>query len=160
MNKTKLVTALAVLAFSAQTFAASTGTLLLLGTVPVVNDLVVTSNSPNNTTLDILAGESAKNVASVAETSNNLNGYKIYISSASGGFLVNTSDASAKTSYQIGYDGAAAVAPTVAPLEVKNLTSVSGLATNNSAVTVDVTAFATAPAGTYEDTLTISIVAN
>ena len=160
MKQTKLVAVLAVLAFSVQTLAASTGTLLLQGTVAAVNDIVVTANSPNNTTLNIVAGESGKNVASVAETSNNLNGYKIFISSPTGGFLVNTSDAAAKTSYKIAYDGAAAVTPTVAPLQVKNVTSLTGLTTDTSTVAADVTAFATAPAGLYEDTLTISIVAN
>lgn len=160
MKQTKLVAVLAVLAFSVQTLAASTGTLLLQGTVAAVNDIVVTANSPNNTTLNIVAGESGKNVASVAETSNNLNGYKIFISSPTGGFLVNTSDAAAKTSYKIAYDGVAAVTPTVAPLQVKNVTALTGLTTDTSAVAADVTAFATAPAGLYEDTLTISIVAN
>lgn len=160
MKHTKLVAVLAVLAFNVQSFAASTGTLLLQGTVAAVNDIVVTPNTPNNTTLDIVAGESGKNVASVAETSNNLNGYKIFISSPTGGFLVNTSDAAAKTSYKISYDGATAVTPTVAPLEVKNVTSLTGLTTDNSAVAADVTAFTTAPAGLYEDTLTVSIVAN
>lgn len=160
MKQTKLVTVLAVLAFSVQTLAASTGTLLLQGTVAAVNDIVVTANSPNNTTLNIVAGESGKNVASVAETSNNLNGYKIFISSPTGGFLVNTSDSAAKTGYKIAYDGAAAVTPTVAPLQVKNVTALTGLTTDTSAVAADVTAFATAPAGLYEDTLTISIVAN
>lgn len=160
MKQTKLATVLAVLAFSVQTLAASTGTLLLQGTVAAVNDIVVTANSPNNTTLNIVAGESGKNVASVAETSNNLNGYKIFISSPTGGFLVNTSDSAAKTGYKIAYDGAAAVTPTVAPLQVKNVTALTGLTTDTSAVAADVTAFATAPAGLYEDTLTISIVAN
>ncbi|WP_409479793.1 hypothetical protein [Pseudobdellovibrio sp. HCB154] len=160
MKQTKLVAVLAVLAFSVQTLAASTGTLLLQGTVAAVNDIVVTANSPNNTTLNIVAGESGKNVASVAETSNNLNGYKIFISSPTGGFLVNTSDSAAKTGYKIAYDGAAAVTPTVAPLQVKNVTALTGLTTDTSAVAADVTAFATAPAGLYEDTLTISIVAN
>ena len=160
MKSTKLAAVLAVLAFTAQTYAANTGTLLLQGTVAVVNDIVVTPNNPNNTTLNIVAGETGKNVASVAETSNNLNGYKIFISSPTAGFLVNTSDSSAKTAYKISYDGAAAVTPTVAPLEVKNVSSLTGLTTDNSAVAADVTAFATAPAGLYEDTLTISIVAN
>ncbi len=160
MKQTKLAAVLAVLAFSAQTLAASTGTLLLQGTVNVVNELVITANSPNNTTLNIVAGETGKNVASVSEKSNNLNGYKIFISSPTGGFLVNTSDSSAKTGYKIAYDGAAAVTPTVAPLQVKNVTSLSGLTTVNSAVAADVTAYAAAPAGLYEDTLTISIVAN
>jgi|GEM_PF-1102348 len=140
--------------------AASTSTLLLQGTVSVINDIVVTANGTNNTSLNIVAGETGKNVASVAETSNNLNGYKIFISSPTGGELRNTADATKKTTYKIGYGGAAAITPTVAGVMVKNVSSLTGLTTDTSAVVAEVAAYATAPAGTYQDTLTISIVAN
>lgn len=154
-----LVPVLAVILASSMVSAAPTGTLTLRGTVAVIADVVVTPNG-DNLTLDIVNGESDKAVASVAETSNNLAGYKIFISSPTDGELQNTSDTSVKTTYQIRYDGAGAVTPTIAGVEVKDVASLSGLTTNNSSVNVDVTAFATAPAGTYEDTLTISIQAN
>lgn len=160
MKTKSIIAALAFLTISSQAFAASTGTLLLQGTIAAVNDIVVTPNAANNTSLNILAGESGKNVGSVQEQSNNLNGYKIFISSATGGFLVHTINSASKTSYKIGYNGAATVTPTVAPVQVKNVSSLSGLTTANSAVTADVTAYPNGIAGLYQDTLTISIQAN
>ncbi|WII70784.1 hypothetical protein QJS83_09960 [Bdellovibrio sp. 22V] len=153
-------TVMATLALGSTAMAASSGTLLLQGTVNSVNDIVVTANGTNNTTLNILAGETAKNVGSAIETSNNLAGYKIVISSSTGGELRHTVDATKKTTYKIGYDGAASVTPTVAGVMVKNVTSLTGLTTDTSVITADVTAYASAPAGTYEDTLTVSIQAN
>jgi len=55
------------------------------GTVALVNTLVVTPNGTNNQTLNITGGETGKNVATVAETSNDANGYAISLSSANGG---------------------------------------------------------------------------
>lgn len=161
MGITKIATAvMTTLALGSTALAASSGTLLLQGTVNVVNDIVVTANTANNTSLNITAGETGKNVATVTETSNNLNGYKIKISSATGGELRHTTNAAQKTTYKIGYDGAASVTPTVAGVVVKNVSSLTGLTTDSSDVTVDVTAYANAAAGTYQDTLTIAIEAN
>lgn len=151
------VMALSLLGSSA--FAVSSGTLTLRGTVAAVNDIVITPNG-DNLLLNITAGETNKLVASAAETSNNLLGYKIFIASPTGGELRNTSDATKKTTYKISYNGAAAVTPTVGGVQVKNVASLTGLTTANSNVNVQVTAYATAPAGTYEDTLTLSIQAN
>lgn len=150
---------LTTIAFSSA-FAASSGTLLLQGTVSSVNDIVVTPNTANNTSLNIVDGETGKNVASVLETSNNLAGYSISISSATGGELRHTVDASKKTTYKISYDGNTSVTPSISGTTVKNVSSLSGLTNDTSDVAVDVDAFATAPAGVYSDTLTISIVAN
>ncbi len=140
--------------------AADTGTLLLQGVVNVVNSIVVTPNGTNNTTLDIVNGESGKLVASVAETSNNLTGYKINAKSLNGSELRNTSDSSKKTTYTLSYDGGSAVSLSTTYQEVKNVSSLTALTTNNSNVNVNVNAYASAPAGTYEDTVTFQIVAN
>lgn len=160
MKTNKIFFALLGTLVASQSFAASSGTLLLQGSVSVVNDISVAANTANNTSLNILAGESGKNVATTTETSNNLNGYVIKISSVTAGELRNTSDASKKTTYKISYDGATAVSPTAGGVVVKTVSSLSGLTTDTSAVAVDVTAYASAPAGTYEDTLTIAIEAN
>ena len=148
------------LLFTILTYAASTGTLLLSGTVAVVNDIVITPS--NNTTLNILSGEVAKNVGSVAETSNNVLGYKIYMYSNNAGELQHTGDNSKKTTYQVSYGGGSYVTPPLvgSPVQVKNVSSLSGLTTNNSTVLVNVTAYASAISGTYTDTITFSIVAN
>lgn len=160
MNLLKTTAAILTFACVSTSFAASSGTLLLQGTVGLVNDIVVTANAANNTSLNILAGESGKNVGSALETSNNLLGYKIMISSPTNGELRNTSNVTYKTTYKIGYNGGATVTPTVAGVQVKNVSSLIGLTSATSQIVADVTAYATAPAGTYQDTLTISIVAN
>lgn len=159
MNKMKLALATTVALLAVNTYAASTGTLLLQGVVNLVNDIVITANA-NATTLNILGGETNKLVASVAETSNNLLGYHIEMSSANAGQLKHTIDSSKQTAYTVSYNGGAAVALTATPQTVKNVASLSGLATANSNVNVNVTAYPTAIAGTYQDTVTISIVAN
>lgn len=152
-----IVSALLLTTGAAQ--AANEGTLLLQGTVAVVNDIVVTPNGANNTSLDITGGGTVL-VASVAETSNNLTGYKINAKSANGSELRNTSDATKKTTYQISYDGGGLVTLTTSFQQVKNVSSLSGLETANSAVSATVAAYAAAPAGTYSDTVTFQIVAN
>ena len=155
--KKLLFLSLGLLASSA--IAASSGDLLISGTVTAINDLVITPNA-NATSLNILGGEISKSVASVAETSNNLLGYKITMRSANASKLVHNVDNTKSTAYTVSYDGAAAISLTNADQDVKNVSSLAGLTTNTSDVSVNVTAFPTAPAGTYSDTITISIVAN
>lgn len=142
--------------------AASTGTLLLSGVVPVVANITVTPNGTNNTTLNITGGETAKNVASVLEQSNNASGYKIFLYSANVGELRHTVTPTIKTTYTISYNGASAITPgsSASPTQVKNVASLTSLSNNTSQVTVNVTALPSAAAGTYTDTVTFSIVSN
>lgn len=139
--------------------AASTGNLLIQGTVASVNDIIVTPVTGVYDTLDIVNGETST-IASVSETSNNLTGYKINLSSANGGELRNTLNSSKKTTYTIGYNGASHVSVTTTPSQVKNVSSLPALTTNTSAVQITVVAYPAAPAGTYQDTLTFTILAN
>lgn len=145
---------------AAGAFAASTGTLNLSGVVPLVNDIEVTPTGTNHQTLDILNGETAKNVASVDETSNNATGYTVEISSANGGELRHVSDPTKKTTYQLSYDGGTYAQPSTTATAVKTVNSLPGLTTDTSAVLVNVTAYPGAPAGDYTDTLTLTIIAN
>lgn len=140
--------------------AASTGTLVISGTVALVNELVITANGSNNTNLNITGGESAKLVANVAETSNNGLGYTVTLSSANGGQLRLASDATKKTNYQLSYNGGSYSQPSASAATVKTVSSLGALTTNTSPVRVNVTAFANAPAGTYSDTITLTIAAN
>ncbi len=149
----------AILLVSGSVFAASTGTLFISGTVISANDIVITPNA-NATNLNITAGESNKLVASVAETSNNLLGYKIFMKSAFASKLQHSVDSSKFAPYTVSYNGAVAVTLTSLDQQVKNVSSLSGLTTNTSNVNVNVTAYPLAPAGLYSDTITISIVAN
>jgi hypothetical protein len=133
-------------------------TLALQGTVAPVNTLSVAAAGPFNA-LAITSAQTAT-VANVTETSNDLNGYIVTMASANGGQLRNAADATKQTTYTIGYNGTPAVVPTVAAQNVKTVSSLSGLTTASSAVVINVTAYSTAPAGTYSDTLTFAIVAN
>lgn len=160
ISKKTALALLSTLAVSTSALAATSGTLLLQGEVQQVLDLVVTS-VPASTNLNIVTGEStAVKVGSATETSNILAGYKIKISSTTNGELRHVGTPSNKTTYTIKYDGAAAVTPTVAGVEVKNVPSLSGLTTDTSDIEVLVAAFPNAPAGTYQDTLTVTIEAN
>ena len=145
-------------------YAASTGTLLLQGVVAPVNTITVVQTAlqlSNATSLNITGGEVAKDVASVDESSNNLNGYKIFMRSGNGlSKLVHGSDASKSTAYTISYDGGPYKTLTAVNQEVKDSGLLSGLTPDTSAVAVNVTAYPSAPAGTYSDTVTISIIAN
>lgn len=143
-----------------QALAADTGTLLLQGVVTATNNITVTPNGTNNTSLNITGGESNKLVASVLESSNNLTGYKINAKSANNSELRNGTSASVKTTYTMSYNGGTALALTTNYQQLKNVTSLNGLTSNTSNVVVNVAAFAAAPAGTYSDTVTFQIVSN
>ncbi len=144
---------------SVSAHAASSGTLLIQGTVNLVNDIVITPNS-NATALNITGGESSKLVATVAETSNNLTGYKIQMSSANASKLVHNTDNTKSTPYTVSYAGGSAMTLTSTAQTVKTVNSLTGLTTATSNVNATVTALPTAVAGTYQDTITVAIVAN
>lgn len=160
----KVLTAVAfatiALMYAAQAQAADTATLLLRGEVAVVNNIVVKPNGSSNLTLNITGGESNKLVAAVEETSNNVTGYKINVKSQNQGELRNTSDATRKTTYRLGYNGQTPVSLTQNYQQVKSVSILNGLTTASSNVVVDVQALPNAVAGTYEDTVTFQIVAN
>ena len=158
MKKLLLASIVGLLASTAM--AASSGTLDISGTVSPVNEIVINPNLANKDSLNILGGETAKNVASVDETSNNLNGYQIFMKSLNGGKLQHNINPTYSTAYTVSYAGGASVSLTTADQSVRNSGPLVGLTTVTSQLTVDVTAYPTAPAGTYSDTITISIVAN
>ncbi|KYG66898.1 hypothetical protein AZI86_07660 [Bdellovibrio bacteriovorus] len=160
ISKKTALALLSTLAVSTSALAATTGTLLLQGEVQQVLDLVVTAQ-PAATTLNITAGQASTKVATATETSNILTGYKIKISSTTNGELRHTvQPANHKTTYKVSYDGGAEVTPTVAGVEVKNVNALSGLTTDTSDINVSVVALSNAPAGIYQDTLTVTIEAN
>lgn len=153
-------TLIALLAlFAVQAQAASTGTLILSGTVAAACNITVTPNGSNNTTLNITGGETNKLVASANETCNNATGYKINIKSDNGGELRHSGNASLKTTYTLTYDGTT-VTPTTNFAQVKNVTVLNSPANVNSNINVTVAAYPAALAGTYSDTVTVQIVAN
>ncbi len=160
MNPKMPMLILASFLFGISALAASSGNLLVQGTVGIVNDIVVTPVAGVNNNLDILAGESNLKVADVEESSNNLTGYSISMSSVNAGTLVHNSDNTKSTPYTISYDGATATAPTASPAVVKNVASLTGFTQNFSEVKINVTAYPSAPVGVYSDTITFAISAN
>ncbi len=140
-------------------FAATSTDLVITGFIAAENDIVITA-SANATTLNITGGETNKLVALVSETSNNLTGYQILMRSANSSKLVHAVDPSKSTDYKISYDGGVEFSLSKSDVSVKNVTSLAGLTTVSSVVNVSVIPYATAPAGKYSDTITISIVAN
>ncbi len=161
MHKTiRTLATIAALTLTTSAFAAGSANLLLRGTVGVINDISITTVGSNNITLDIENGEINKHVADATEISNSSSGYKIMVSSINGGLLQNTSVPTQSTSYSLSYDGGVPTAVTTVPSQIKNVGSLSGLSIDNSSIRVNVDALPTALAGTYEDTVTFSIVAN
>lgn len=155
----KLILSAIVLLATVTSYAASSGSFVISGTVASVNDIIIEPNMANKDSLNIVAGETAKNVANVIESSNNLNGYVIKMSSANASKLVH-SNPLYFTNYTASYDGGSYVSLTTTPQIVKTSPALTGLTTDNAnAVNVNVNAFASAPAGYYSDTITISIEA-
>src|SRR5882757_7224709 len=146
---------LALSLISMNALCASSGTLILQGVVSTSYDLVVTPQTAA-TTLNILGGESNKLVAVVTETTNNPTGFKIKLSSANAGQLKNNTVDS--LTYQLSYNGGTATQPSLIPALVKtSVTAAPGGVTSN--VNITFPAKPLALAGTYTDTVTVSIEA-
>lgn len=103
----KFKTALAILttaAISTSAFAATTGTLLLKGTVPRLLELTVNAEAVA-ATLPLDTTQSGTLVAVINEKSNSKTGYNVSVSSANQGQLVHESDASSTIAYSLDYNG-------------------------------------------------------
>ena len=129
--------------------AATSGSVKLQGSVALncsveVNDL--------KQALNLVGGESARQVGTVVETCNSGTGYSISISSANGGTLKNENNGS--VSYRVGYDGQNNELTTA--MSVPRATAQFG---KNVPLTVSLNGSDKAIAGSYSDTLTITIAA-
>ncbi|MGZ3725609.1 MAG: hypothetical protein ACXWQQ_07400 [Pseudobdellovibrio sp.] len=149
-----LLLTVAALLTATSTFAATSATLVINGTVSAVDSVVIHDNAVN---MPIVAGGTVT-AATVDEASNRVGGYKINLHSANASKLVNTTNGTYKTAYTVSYDGAAAVSLSTTDQTVKTVSSYQ--ATDTSNLVVNVTAFPTAPSGVYSDTITVSIVSN
>jgi hypothetical protein len=150
---------LAALLLSNMAQAATTGTLIISGTVAAVNDLSITP-SVNAMSLNIISGEVSKQIGLATETSNSLSGYKIRMRSLNGSKLAHTVDNSKNTDYTISYNNGNYVNLSMSDQDVKNVSSLNGLTTQTSDIKINVVPYPNAPSGVYSDTVTISIVAN
>ncbi len=144
---------LAVLAFlGAVSPANAVSGVALKGTVEV-NCTVQVSQS-TTASIDLVKGTSRLNVARVREHCNLGNGFKISITSANAGSLVDAGGN--KVPYTISYDNSGV--KSLSTDVVLNRTSPALIVTTKN-FTVTVPAKADAIAGSYADTITISIAA-
>lgn len=155
MKKILVMAALSVLSTSA--FSATSGTLLLRGTVPLNLSLAVTAEA-GASTLDLTATTSDLKVATINEKSNSKTGYKITVSSVNAGKLKRT-DGTEVFSYTLKYGGSSVALASATDVVVSNT---AGVANTNKDVTISYSGAAadTMVEGAYEDTLSFTIAAN
>ena len=92
------------LLLTTSTFAATTGTLILKGTVPQLLDILVTPE-PFATTLPLSTTQADSLVAEVRERSNSATGYTVSVSSANLGKLVHETVLTSTVNYSLKYNG-------------------------------------------------------
>ena len=146
--------ALPVLFLSFTALAASSGTLLLKGTILPTLSISVTPETVASA-LDLTTTQSATKVATVQEKSNSNTGYKVTISSQNAGKLKNGAQL---FPYTLTYAGSAL--NLAAPVVQNN--SAAAAVTVNKDVNISYTGVPEAQlvAGDYSDTVTFSIAAN
>jgi hypothetical protein len=149
----KLLTALLMTASSAS-FAGTTATLLLKGTIQQILDISVSADTVAST-LDLTTTQAATRVARVTEKSNSNSGYKVTISSANLGKLKN---GAAVFNYTLSYNGSAL--NLAAPVVQTN--SAAAAVTVQKDVNISYTGVPQDQlvAGDYTDTVTFTIAAN
>lgn len=162
----KLISIITILS-AGSALAASTGNVQISGTVQSVADIVVTPT--NNTDLNIVSGGSTS-VATVEETCNDLDGYTIKAYSKHGSTLYRGDDNTSpySTGYTVSYTNGASSVTLPAQASggsqsyetLKTVNSLTGLTTVTETLSVDVSAYASAPEGTYNDTVHLLIEAN
>ncbi len=147
----KIIAAVAAVAFGSAATAAlanTSGSINLRGTVQSVCTISVTDS---NQSLNIVGGESNRQVGEVVENCNNGTGYNITVSSATGGNLRSGNN---NVAYTLRYD--TQNGPLTSAMTVQRAQAEFG---RRSTVGVTIPATANAIAGAYSDTLTISISA-
>ncbi|TWB13000.1 spore coat protein U-like protein [Nitrospirillum amazonense] len=127
--------------------AAASGTIQLNSTVAQTCTVSVTDAGAQ---LNILTGSNVVTVGSVVETCNDGAGYQISVSSANGGTLKSAATGAQPVSYTPIYDGQSSGSSV-------NVVRSSAQFNKTATVAVTVPANAQAIAGSYTDTLTITI---
>lgn len=129
-------------------------TLVVSGIVQPTCNIQVTALA-SATQLNITAGENNTKIASVKESTNNANGYKVSLSSLNNGRLVN---GALNFAYQISYNGGGLISPASAATVVKTKSGpLASAVVEDSDVKITFPAQASALAGTYSDTLTFTL---
>ena len=145
-----LVIAAAAASPSAAVAASSTGSIELIGTVPVHCEVTIGNVDG---TLDLVAGESAKPVADIVETYNEPAGYTITLASGNAGDLV--SQDGIRVDYRVDYDTAANHDLAVDLVLVRNQARFDFV----RPLRVTVAADSERLAGSYSDIITVTVTA-
>ncbi|MDE1149355.1 MAG: hypothetical protein PW843_22605 [Azospirillaceae bacterium] len=132
---------------AAPALADTSGSVKLSGTVALSCSVAVTDN---NASLNILSGSSNITVGAVVETCNDGAGYTITVTSANGGSLKSSANGAQPVSYTTIYDGQSATGTV-------NVSRSSAQFGKQATIAVTVPANAQAIAGSYSDTLTVTI---
>lgn len=130
---------------------AASGTIRLGGSVAVNCTVAVTDLGVG---LNLVGGESAKQVGTVVENCNSGTGYSITVASAGKGKMTSTGTGTVPVDFTIGYDGQS---KDLASDLV--LTRAGAQFAKSVPVTVTIPANAQRIAGSYSDTLTVTIAA-
>lgn len=138
--------------------AATTGSLVLSGSVPVTTSIAV-SAAGSASSLDLSTTQSDLQVATVVETCNSTGGYTVTLSSANSGALKNGNYGS--VSYTAKYNGSS-VSLTSSGTTVTSVSSPSSTVNTSKPLTISYTGQSAGQmfAGAYTDTITLSITAN
>ena len=148
----QIAAAAALVAFAgASAHAATSGAVKLSGKVDAVCQVAVTDHSA---ALDLVKGETNAKVATIVEDCNDPQGFKISFASQNGGDL--KSDAGHTADYTVNYDS------------TQNRDLNGGMQLNRQEaqfsesheLTVNIPSSDTRTAGTYTDTITVTIAAN
>jgi hypothetical protein len=159
LNMKNVVAPVAIAALvSVPVMAATSGSLLLQGSVAQVLSVVVTPEDGVHNNLDLSASPNDLKVASVNEKSNSSTGYKIFVRSDNEGELKNGEFASVV--YDLSYDGAKV--DFKKPTDAVKVVSTGGVITDDSDIAISYVGSPaeSLPSGQYSDTVTIEIQAN
>jgi spore coat protein U-like protein len=129
----------------------SSGTLRLNGTVAPSCTVAVTDLGQS---LNLVAGETGKQVGTVVENCNAGGGYTLSVASAGQGSLTSSGAGTAPVAFSLGYDGQSSALTSTLTLSRAGASFARAVP-----VTVNVPASAQRAAGSYSDTLTITIAA-
>lgn len=142
-----------------QLYAGTSGSLSVSGIITVVNDLSVSPYS-KATDLNITTGETGTLIADIVELSNNPDGYSIQLTSQNAGKLINSSSTTYQLSYQLSYNNGSYITPGASPTSAKTIYFLNQKTSSVSPIKIKFSGLTNASSGSYEDVITLSIVAN
>ena len=148
--------ALTLATMSLSSFAATQADLVLKGTVAPILSISVSAAAAASS-LDLSQAATDVAVGSVTEKSNSRLGYKVTAKSTNGGKLVNVDDSTSYVPYSLSYDGSAITLATT-DSQIYSTSSVRG--TKIKDLLISFNKPSDLAAGSHEDTVTFTIVAN